>query len=144
MAHIGFKKSFDEGILSTPIKEDTTNPYDFKEAMRNKLEYAKMSKKEVCPNLDIGDMSYQNDCNGASYDLGTWAHILLESKSTTPNVLVDKFYPILEENGWEEAFSKTYGISPQEFYSEFDQFINQSTDDQLKLLDKIFENYNLN
>ena len=64
MAHIGFKKSFDEGILSTPIKEDTTNPYDFKEAMRNKLEYAKMSKKEVCPNLDIGDMSYQNDCNG--------------------------------------------------------------------------------
>ena len=87
-------------------------------------------------------MSYRNDCNGASYDLGTWAHILLESKSTTPNVLVDKFYPILEENGWEEAFSKTYGISPQEFYSEFDQFINQSTDDQLKLLDKILENYN--
>ena len=144
MAHIGFKKSFDEGILSTPIKEDTTNPYDFKDAMRNKLEYAKISKKEVCPNLNIGDMSYQNDCNGASYDLGTWAHILLENKSTTPNVLVDKFYPILEENGWEEAFSKTYGISPQEFYSEFDQFINQSTDDQLELLDKIFENYNLN
>ena len=144
MAHIGFKKSFDNGILSTPIKEDTTNPYDFKDAMRNKLEYAKMSKKEVCPNLDIGDMSYQNDCNGASYDLGTWAHILLESKQSAPNILVEKFYPILEENGWEEAFSKTYGISPQEFYSEFDQFINQSTDEQLKLLDKILENYNLN
>ena len=143
MAHIGFKKSFDEGVLSTPIKEDTTNPYDFKDAMRNKLEYAKMSKKEVCPNLDIGDMSYQNDCNGASYDLGTWAHILLESKQSAPNILVEKFYPILEENGWEEAFNKTYGISPQEFYSDFDQFINQSTDDQLKLLDKILDNYNL-
>ena len=89
-------------------------------------------------------MSYQNDCNGASYDLGTWAHILLESKTTMPNLLVNKFYPILEENGWEEAFNKTYGISPKKFYSEFDQFINQSTDDQLKLLDKIFENYNLN
>ncbi|MFL2642329.1 MAG: hypothetical protein ACJ0GV_02265 [Dehalococcoidia bacterium] len=144
MAHIGFKKSFDNGILSTPIKKDTTNPYDFKEAMRNKLEYAKISKREECPSLDIGDMSYQNDCNGASYDLGTWAHILLESKGTKPNILVDKFYPILEENGWEEAFNKTYGISPQEFYGEFDQFINQSADDQLKLLDKILENYNLN
>ena len=144
MAHIGFKKSFDEGILSTPIKEDSTNPYEFKDAMRNKLEYAKMSKKEVCPKLDIGDMSYQNDCNGASYDLGTWAHILLESKQSAPNILVEKFYPILEENGWEEAFNKTYGISPQEFYIDFDQFINQSTDDQLKLLDKILENYNLN
>ena len=144
MAHIGFKKSFDNGILSTPIKEDTTNPYDFKDAMRNKLEYAKMSKKEVCPNLDIGDMSYQNDCNGASYDLGTWAHILLESKTTSSNILVDKFYPILEENGWEQAFAKTYGISPEKFYIEFEQFIMQSTDDQLKLLDKILENYNLN
>ncbi len=144
MAHIGFKKSFDNGILSTPIKKDTTNPYNFKEAMRNKLEYAKISKREVCPDLDIGDMSYQNDCNGASYDLGTWAHILLESKITNPNILVDKFYPILEENGWEEAFNKTYGISPQEFYSDFDQFINQSTDEQLKLLDKILDNYNFN
>ena len=143
MAHIGFKKSFDEGILSTPIKEDTTNPYDFKDAMRNKLEYAKISKREVCPNLDIGDMSYQNDCNGASYDLGTWAHILLESKTATPNILVDKFYPILEENGWEEAFNKTYGISPEEFYVEFNEFINMSTNDQITMLDKIISNYNL-
>jgi hypothetical protein len=112
--------------------------------MRNKLEYAKMSKKEVCPNLDIGDMSYQNDCNGASYDLGTWAHILLESKQSTPNILVDKFYPILEENGWGEAFNKTYGLSPAEFYIEFEQFIGLPNKEQLALLDKIFENYNLN
>ena len=28
-----------------------------------------MMSKRGMPNLDIGDMSYQNDCNGASYDL---------------------------------------------------------------------------
>jgi hypothetical protein len=50
------------------------------------------------------------------------------------DVFLNTFYPAIQELGWEKAFSKVFGKSIDEFYTDFDQFIGQSHDDLLQFI----------
>ena len=43
-------------------------------------------------------------------------------------------YPVLEEKGFEGAFSHTFGITVDEFYDEFDDFLALPPSQQLAIL----------
>jgi hypothetical protein len=49
-------------------------------------------------------------------------------------VLLETFYPNLEELGWEGAFVKTYGMTSEEFYAEFEQFLELPNSQQMAIL----------
>ena len=118
------------GIIQ-PVNADgpDKSPYTFKEEMRNKLLGGKDSVKYNCPGSTIKDFSYQNSCNNAGYDLGTWAIAYLDNKAGE-NSLIDTFYPNLDDLGWEGAFNLTYGVSSEDFYNEFELPISE----QMKIL----------
>lgn len=50
------------------------------------------------------------------------------------NVLLDTFYLNLEELGWEETFLKTYGMTSDQFYAQFQTFLGLPRSEQLAIL----------
>ena len=84
--------------------------------------------------LDIGlaEIPYGEDQNIA-YDYGAWAHAYL-ARYHGAKTLLGTFYPQLNDLGWEGAFRHTYGMSSEEFITEFDEFLKLSISDQLAVL----------
>jgi hypothetical protein len=64
---------------------------------------------------------------------GAWAVQYLKHEKGM-DVFLKEFYPAIHSLGWEQAFSQTFGRTVDEFYSEFDRFINQTNDDLIKFL----------
>ena len=54
-------------------------------------------------------------------------------------VLLDVFYSKVEKLGWEGAFEIAYGMSSEDFYKEFDKFLNLPLKEQLSILPKSFQ-----
>jgi hypothetical protein len=69
----------------------------------------------------------------APYLLGAWAVQYLKHDKGIDAIL-NEFYPAIRSLGWEEAFSQTFGRTVDQFYIEFDRFMNQSNDDLIKFL----------
>jgi hypothetical protein len=65
--------------------------------------------------------------------LGAWAVQYLKHEKGMDAIL-NEFYPAIRSLGWEEAFSQTFGRTVDQFYIEFDRFMNQSNDDLIKFL----------
>ena len=53
---------------------------------------------------------------------------------TSPNVLLDTFYPNIAILGWAKTFKLAFGISPAEFEKEFMKFMKLTTDEQTPIL----------
>jgi hypothetical protein len=64
----------------------------------------------------------------APYIFGVWAiqYLMVEHSR---EVFLNDFYPAISELGWEKAFFTTFGKSIDQFYSAFDRFIGQTTDE---------------
>ena len=107
-------------------------PFVFKDKMKRKIRKG-LKKLKACPGLRMQDLTYERPCNNAHYDLGTWAHAYLAHKFGSQSLL-ETFYPHLNELGWEGAFVKTYGMSSEEFYAEFDQFLELPINQQVAIL----------
>ena len=106
--------------------------------MRWKMEEGKIGLNSVCPGISLWDIDYGNECTNVAYDLGSWAHAYLANKFG-PNILLDTFYPNLEELGWEGAFEKAYGMSSEDFYKEFNKFLKLPLAEQLEILPSSFK-----
>ena len=133
MAQVTLRKSFQDGSL-TQIHEKNRWPFVFRKQMERKIkEGLRKLASSKCSGLKMQDLTYQKPCDGAHYDLGTWAHAYLVHKHGS-EVLLETFYPNLEELEWEGAFVKTYGMAPEEFYAEFEQFLKQPTSQQMAVL----------
>ena len=132
MAQIGSRNARMSGVLQQ-VNMEGRWPFVFEEQMEWKLTSALENRKSVCPGVQMKDLTYDNSCNQASYDLGAWAHAYLASKFGH-EVLLDTFYPNLEELGWEETFLKAYGMTPEAFYAEFDTFLELPLSEQLAIL----------
>ena len=134
MAQVKYFEAISSGIIQ-PINVDgpDRDPFEFKENMKNYMLGGKDNVKYNCPGSTIKDFSYQNSCNGAGYDLGAWAIAYLENKAGE-NSLTNTFYPNLDELGWEKTFTLTYGMSSEEFYSEFETFLTLPITEQMKIL----------
>ncbi|MBS1255878.1 MAG: hypothetical protein MAG581_01688 [Deltaproteobacteria bacterium] len=107
-------------------------PFVFKDKMKSKMTEGLRNLK-ACPGLKMQDLTYKTPCNNAHYDLGAWAHAWLAQKSGK-QALLDIFYPHLDELGWEGAFEKTYGMTAEEFYTEFSQFLELPINQQMEIL----------
>jgi hypothetical protein len=126
-------KSFKDGSLNE-IKENNRHPFVFREKMEHKKRGGlKKLASSKCSGLKMQDLTYRKSCDGAYYDLGTWAHAYLAHKHGS-EVLLETFYPNLEELGWEGAFVKTYGMTSEEFYAEFEQFLELPNSQQMAIL----------
>ncbi len=68
------------------------------------------------------------------YSYGTWAHAWLADRFG-PDLLLDSFYPNLNDLGWEGSFVNTYGMSSTDFLADFDAFADLPISEQLLILD---------
>ena len=87
---------------------------------------------EAEPNLRLKTLTGSE--NGRTpYVFGIWAinYLMVEND---PDVFLNNFYPAIQELGWEKAFSKAFGKSIDQFYTDFDQFIRQPQDDLIQFL----------
>jgi hypothetical protein len=50
------------------------------------------------------------------------------------NVLLDVFLPNVSELGWEDTFIKAFGITSEQFYTQFDAFLLLPYVGQIKFL----------
>ena len=132
MAWVGLLGAYASGILGEVNMEGkrSFSPFNY---MKWAIERGVEDRKSVCPGVPIEDFDYQSPCRQAAYDLGAWAHAYLANKFG-PNVLLETFYPNLDKLGWEGAFSRAYGIASEEFYQEFDEFLDWPLEDQLAIL----------
>jgi hypothetical protein len=75
---------------------------------------------EAEPNLRLKTLT-DSENGRTPYVFGIWAinYLMVESG---PDVFLNTFYPAIQELGWEKAFSQAFGISIDQFYTDFDQF----------------------
>jgi hypothetical protein len=103
------------------------------ESFESKMASGKHTIASNCPGVKLGDIAYDSDCSSAGYDLGCWAiAYLLHKRGQT--ALLETFYPLLDELGWEEAFRTTFGMSSEQFYVEFDAFLAHPRSAQIAVL----------
>ena len=96
----------------------------------------KENMEQNCPGQGIKDLSFSNQCysqgNAVYYSLGAWAVAYLHDKKGSD--FSTEFYGQLEELGWEGAFVATFGLSSEEFYVEFDEFLELNWSEQKAIL----------
>jgi hypothetical protein len=74
------------------------------------------------------------DCGGQLYyETGTWAAAWLVNRSSVDEFLFD-YFPRLSYDGWEETFRDVFGLTMDEFYDEFDAFLDQPIEQQMATL----------
>jgi len=86
-----------------------------------------------CASIKITTDAAVYDSDLSPYNIGAWAVACLVHK-TSPNVLLDTFYPNIAELGWAKTFKLAFGLSPAEFEKEFMKFMKLTTDEQTKIL----------
>jgi hypothetical protein len=115
---------------------------DFRTSMTEALRSAK-DLKERHPDIGIQDIETSEsrdalrsicDCTGMlQYETGQWATAWLVNRTS-----LDSFYksyiPDIVELGGHGSFEKNFGLTVQEFYGEFDEFMSSSTGNQLAIL----------
>ena len=131
MANYTLFKLINNGTLSFEKSYGT-----LREKMRNKMDFGKSTKAENCPSSKLNQFTYQ-ECNQAGYELGSWGVAFLINKVNNPNILLDTFYPNLKQLGFEDAFNLSFGYSAEEFYQEFDTFLELPIEQQLEIIPDI-------
>jgi hypothetical protein len=114
---------------------DNSGLSSLEQSFENKMKNGKNTIEINCPGVKLGDITNGNDCSQAAYDLGCWAIAYLLNKEGQ-TALLETFYPSLNELGWEGAFQTTFGMPSEDFYAEFDAFLEKPLADQLAILPK--------
>ena len=79
---------------------------------------------EQCPGMSIRDITYRDPCSQAVYGWGAWAAAYLAHKVNDPYVFENVYYPELKKlSDPELVFIKTFGITLDEFFADFDLWI---------------------
>jgi hypothetical protein len=114
-----------------PVYEGEIDDLNFHDAMVGKLDAAKASLLRY-KNLKLSDAA-EYDSEPSPYNIGAWAIAYLVHK-TSPNVLLDTFYPNIAKLGWTKTFKLSFGMSPAQFETEFMKFMKLTTDEQTPIL----------
>ena len=131
MANYTLFKLIDNGTIDFEKSWGT-----LRKKMQNKMNNGKFVKEENCPNSKLNEFTYQF-CNQAGYELGAWGVAYLTNKVNNQNILLDTFYPNLKELGFESAFNLAFGFTTEEFYEEFEEFLQLPIEQQLEIIPEI-------
>ena len=137
MAYVGMFSALENRKLDLVTTElGIDSKFSFEREMRVKMDQGTRNMEQNCPGQGIKDLSYSNACysngNPVVYSLGAWAVAYLHDKKGS--AFSTEFYGQLDELGWEGAFVETFGISSEDFYVEFDEFLKLSLSEQLAIL----------
>ena len=106
--------------------------------MINSLEkwnsYPGLNMKDI---VSEGHPLYEDRIN---YELGAWCYAYLINRVGDPDVVLEVFHPNVDELGWEGAFYKAFGLTPGEFYEEFDLFLTLPYSEQKLVLEESISN----
>ena len=101
-------------------------------ALMANLDDIKVLKKEH-PGISLKTSGSSWGSN-APYAYGAWAAAYL-SHIAGKEAFMDKYYPAIDTVGWKQAFKQAFGMSIEDFYVEFEQFMKQSKEDLDNFLD---------
>ena len=137
MAYVGMFSALENRKLDLVTTElGIDSKFSFEKEMSEKMRQGKLNMERNCPGQGIKDLSYSNACysmgNPVVYELGAWAVAYLHDKKGS--AFSAEFYAQLEELGWEGAFVATFGISSEDFYVEFDEFLKLPLSEQMAIL----------
>ena len=111
----------DNGVVIPGARPRTSQ---FEDNMKYKLYDGLNNRKIYCIGYTLAQLD--SSCHHMSYDLGSWAIAYLNHKIGGWDW--EAFNAGLEEIGsWETAFTKTFGTTPDEFYVEFDAWLDSAT-----------------
>ena len=100
------------------------------------------SLRDLVPDLTIRDLADSRDrvgsycglCFGVmQYATGQWATAWLVNQSSLDDFFFT-FYPNVYELGVDGAFEKAFGLTMEEFYVEFEEFLELPADQQMAIL----------
>ena len=115
--------------------------YDFYAAMEENLRAARevranwgLSLRDVATRDGQARVNELCDCGGnLYYETGTWATAWLVNRSGIDAFLVD-YFPRVSYDGWEVTFEHAFGLTMDEFYTEFEAFLELTIADQMVIL----------
>jgi hypothetical protein len=115
---------------------------DFRMSMTEALMSAKDLKGRY-PDIGIQDMETSEsreelqaicDCTGTlQYQTGQWATAWLVNR-TSLDIFYKSYIPDIVEFGGRKSFASHFGLTIPEFYSEFEEFMSFTTEQQLAIL----------
>jgi hypothetical protein len=97
---------------------------DWEEVMVSQLDRLKDARQNY-PDMALGNEDWINDGLSKSlhsYPMGLWATAFAASISKNETIMKD-FWDDLKNHEWEESFLRNVGVSTEEFYSMFDEFL---------------------
>jgi hypothetical protein len=107
------------------------------ELLETKPNYRDLSSIETMAQvneiIDTDDVLLINAGRVLVYDLGFWAVAYAISISSHDSVMV-KYWDELLEYGPEKSFERNVGLTLEEFYSKFSEFLDLDMDQQLTLV----------
>ena len=130
MAQVASQELHDSGRLP-PDPRYVDRPWVVRDRMLMALRAGEMLRADR-PGLTLDRIDYGPDAQIA-YALGAWAVALLCHRHGQ-DVLLERFYPVLEESGWEGAFIHAFGESSSEFLVSFEAFLEQPLEDKASIL----------
>ena len=115
---------------------------DFRTGMAGALEAAR-DLNERHPGIGIQDIETSEsrdelqsicDCAGMlQYETGQWATAWRVNR-TSLDIFYKSYIPDIVELGGHGSFETHFGLTIQEFYGEFEEFMNSTTNNQLEIL----------
>lgn len=103
--------------------------------MEYNLELIDESLAGECSGRTLLSLEAQGDeCELLAYSMGAWAIAYLVDQ-TSDDVLLNDFYPITEELGWEAAFVEVFEMTPEAFDAEFMEFLTLPDEEKMAILD---------
>ena len=132
MAQFGVADLRSQGLLPDVPMGDW--PFEFDGNMENNLRNIDSALSGECEGRELTSIiEYSDPCSGLGYDMGAWAIAYLLNIAGD-DVLLDKFHPDLEINGWQDSFEQVAGMSLDQFNAEFMEFMDQSTGERMAIL----------
>ena len=116
---------------------------NFENSMREALETSKRLSKKV-PGISLADVAtnklrdrtfnYCGNCIGSiQYEFGIWATAYL-ANLTSIDTVYKEYIPRAHYLGWTTAFEEIFGLSVDQFYQDFADFLLLDTAEQMNIL----------
>lgn len=107
------------------------NLNSLKERIEQQFGYA------MCEGIKLSDLTPDSDCFLMKFYWGMPAIAYLLNRVNNQNAIVETFYPNIYELGFQGAFELTFGFSVQEFYNEWEVYLNLPMEERLEIIPDI-------